>query len=108
MYATVLRLGLWIVILVLVLFVIASAYPDEPFAELIPPAMLQQGLVLAGILIVAGVVLRIFDKGKSAVLKNRCRVCRTPIPSGAMYCREHLRTILHDEEDKTHATRVRR
>jgi hypothetical protein len=108
MYATVLRLGLWTIILMLVLYVLASAYPEEPFAELIPMPMLQQGLILGAALVVAGIVLRIFGIGVSKVHKNRCRVCRAPIPQGAMYCREHLRAILYDEDDKTHATRVRR
>lgn len=108
MYATVLRLGLWLLILVLVLYVLAAAYADQPLAELIPASMLQQALVLAGILIAAGIVLRIFDKGASAVKKNRCRVCRTAIAPGAMYCREHLRAILYEEDDKTHSTRAPR
>lgn len=108
MYATVLRLGLWTLILVLILYVVASTYPDEPFAELIPIPMLQQALVLGVLLIIAGVVLRVLGVGVRVVTKNRCRVCRTPIPHGAIYCREHLRTILHDEDDKTHHTRVRR
>ena len=58
--------------------------------------------------IILGLVLRLFHKEPSGAKKNRCRVCRTPIPAGAMYCREHLRAILSDEDDKTHATRVRR
>jgi predicted nucleic acid-binding Zn ribbon protein len=109
MYATVLRLGLWILILVLALYVMAATFPDEPFAELIPAPMLQQALVLAIVLIIAGFVLRIFGAGARVVAaRNRCRVCRTEIPHGAIYCREHLRTILHDEDEKTHHTRVRR
>ena len=108
MWTTLLRLGLWTFILVLVLYVLASTYSTEPWAELIPMPMLQQALVLAGILMIAGIVLRIFDKGASAVRKNRCQVCRTAIPPGAIYCRAHLRSILHEEDDRTHGTRVRR
>jgi hypothetical protein len=108
MSTTLLRLGLWTVILVLALYVIDESYPDQPIAELIPTAMLQQALVVGAAAIVAGLVFRVLEKGKKAVVKNRCRVCRTPIAAGAMYCREHLRTILSDEDEKTHATRVRR
>jgi hypothetical protein len=104
---TLLRLGLWTLILVLALYVLASTYSEEPWAEMIPTRMLVQALTLGGLLILAGIVLRILGVGVQAVSKNRCRVCRTPIPSGAMYCRAHLRAILHDEEDKTHSTRVR-
>ncbi len=105
---TLLRLGLWTLILVLALYVLASTYSEERWAEMIPMAMLVQAMTLAVILIVAGIVLRILGVGVKAVSKNRCRVCRTPIPPGALYCRAHLRSILHEEEDKTHASRIRR
>lgn len=108
MSTTLLRLGLWTLILVLALYVLATTYASQPWAELIPMAMLQQALVVAGILIVAGLVFRVLGKGAAAVSKNRCRVCRTPIPSGAIYCRAHLRAIIADEDEKTHMTRVRK
>jgi predicted nucleic acid-binding Zn ribbon protein len=109
MSTTILRLGLWTLIIVLALYVLASTYHTEPWAELIPMRMLQQALVVAGALIIIGIVLSILGKGADAVKKkNRCQVCRTPIPPGAIYCRAHLRTILHEEDDRTHATKVRR
>ena len=101
---TLLRLGLWTAILVLVLYVVTESYPDQPFVELIPTPMLQQALLVAGALIAAGIAMRILGKGADVVRKNRCEVCRTPIPSGAIYCRAHLRSILHDEDDKSHMT----
>jgi len=108
MSTTLLRLGLWTLILVLALYVLATTYEEQPWTELIPMPMLQQALVLAGAVLLLGIVARIFDKGAKVVAKNRCRTCRTPIPSGALFCRAHLRSILHAEDDKTHMTRVRR
>ncbi len=109
MSTTILRLGLWTLIIVLALYVLASTYHTEPWAELIPMPMLQQALLVAGALILLGIVLRLLDKGSSAVKKkNRCQVCRTPIPPGAIYCRAHLRSILHEEDDRSHATKVHR
>lgn len=105
---TLLRLGLWTLILVLVLYVLASTYSEEHWTEMIPTAMLVQAIVVASLLIVAGIVLRVLGVGVRVVAKNRCRVCRTAIPPGAIYCREHLRSILHEEDDKTHASRIRR
>lgn len=105
---TILRLGLWTLILVLALFVLAETFHGEPISEMIPRPMLQQALVVAVLLIVAGLALRVLGKGKDAVVKNRCTVCRTPIPPGGIYCREHLRTIIHDEDEKTHMTHTRR
>jgi len=104
---TLLRLGLWTLILVLVLYVLSSTYPEEPWAAMIPGTMLVQAMVLAALLIVVGIILRILGVGARVVVKNRCRVCRTAIPPGALYCRAHLRTILHEEEDKTHRSRIR-
>lgn len=102
------RLGLWTLILVLTLYVLASTNATEPWAELIPMRMLKQALGVAGVLILLGIVTRILGKGAAVVIKNRCRNCRTAIPPGALYCREHLRTILSEEDDRTHATQVRR
>lgn len=104
---TLLRLGLWTLILVLILYVLSSSYSEEAWAALIPGTMLVQVMVLAALIIVAGIILRILGVGARAVTKNRCRVCRTAISPGAMYCRAHLRTILHEEEDKTHRSRIR-
>lgn len=108
MSTTILRLGLWTLIIVLALYVLASTYANEPWAELIPMPMLQQALMVAGALIVLGIVLRILGKGADAVKKNRCQVCRTPVPPGAIYCRAHLRAVLAEEDERTHATKVRR
>jgi hypothetical protein len=107
MSSTLLRLGLWTLILVLGLYVIHETYQEQQWAEMIPMRMLQQALVVSVILVCAGIVFRIFDKGARVVVRNRCKVCRTPIPSGAMFCREHLRNILAEEDDRTHATRTR-
>ena len=108
MATTLLRLGLWTVILVLILYVLRETYPNQPFAELIGDALLQQVLVVAALSLVAGIVLRVLGVGARAVVKNRCRVCRRPVATGAIYCREHLRNVLHEEEDRTHMTRLRR
>ena len=108
MSATLLCFGLWTMILALVLYVIDETFADQPIGEIISMTLLTQVLVVAGAAILAGIVLRILGIGAKVVIKNRCRVCRTPIPHGALYCRAHLRTILHDEEDRTHSTRARR
>lgn len=95
-------------VLVLALYVVHESYEDSPVAEYIPMGMLQKVLVLSGALLVAGVVFKVLEKGTKVVAKNRCAVCRKPIPAGAIYCRAHLRNILHEEDERTHMTRVRR
>jgi hypothetical protein len=108
MSTTVLRLGLWTLILVLAAYVVRETFAEQAFAELITTGMLTPVLILSGILLVAGLVLRVLGIGAKAVVKNRCRVCRTPIPAGAMYCRAHLRSILYEEDEKTHSMRIPR
>lgn len=108
MSSTLQRLGLWILVIVLALYVIHESFEDSPVAEMVPLDLLQKALLVGAIALAAGFILRMFEKGARAVVKNRCRVCRAPIPSGAIYCRAHLRTILHDEDDRTHMTRLRK
>jgi hypothetical protein len=105
---TVLRLGLWIILLVVVLYVLQQTYEDAPFVDFFAPAMLQKALALGGLLVVAGIVLRLLERGAKVVTKNRCVVCKAPIDHGAIYCREHLRRVLTREDEKTHMTRVRK
>lgn len=108
MSSTLLRLGLWIIIVVLALYVVHETYENSPISDIVSVDLMQKALMVGGAAVVLGVVLRIFEKGSKAVSKNRCRVCRTPIPSGAIYCRAHLRNILHEEDDRTHMGRQRR
>ncbi len=107
MSSTVLRLGLWIIILVLGAYVLHESM-DEQVAELIPMPLLTKALTLGGVLVVAGIVLRLFEKSTKVVSKNRCAVCRTPIAHGAIYCREHLRNVLTTEDERLHQTKIRR
>src|SRR3954462_7140918 len=102
MSSTLLRLGLWIVLLVIALYVLQQTYEDAPFADFFAPAMLQKALVLGGLLVAAGIVVRLLERGAKVVTKNRCVVCKAPIEHGAIYCREHLRRVLSREDDRTH------
>lgn len=108
MSSTLLRIGLWILVLVLALYVVQQTFEQSPIAEYVPMNMLQHAMVVGAVLLVAGIVFRILERGAKAVVKNRCAVCRTPIPKGAIYCREHLRAVLHDEDQRTHMTKLRR
>ena len=107
MSSTLLRVGLWTLVLILALFVVRESYADLPIAEMIPQKMLEQAMVVAAIAVVAGVALRAFEKTAKAVGKGkgRCQVCSKPVPQGAIYCREHLRNMLEREDQRTHSTR---
>lgn len=107
MSSTLLRLGLWTLVLMLALFVVQATWPSSPVAELITTEMIQQGLALSVVVVIAGVIVKVVEKGKKAVVKNRCRECGKPIPPGGIYCREHLRSVLELEDRRTHNTRIR-
>jgi predicted nucleic acid-binding Zn ribbon protein len=108
MSSTLLRLGLWIILLVVALYVLQQTYEEAPFVDFFAPAMLEKALVVGGLLIVAGIVARLMEKGAKVVIKNRCVTCKAPIEHGAIYCRAHLRNVLSREDDRTHSARVRR
>jgi hypothetical protein len=107
MSSTLLRLGLWVILLVVVMYVLQQTYEEAPFVDFFAPTMLQKALALGGILIAAGVVMRLLERGAKVVVKNRCVTCKTPIEHGAIYCRQHLRRILNREDDRTHRLRVK-
>src|SRR5437773_1551177 len=107
MSSTLLRVGLWVVLVVIVLYVLQQTFEEGPLAEYVTTSMLQKVLALGILAAVAGVVTRVLEKGAKVVTKNRCAVCRTPVPAGAIYCRAHLRSVLHREEDRSHMSRTR-
>lgn len=108
MSSTLLRIGLYMLVFTLVLYVIDSSYPDSLIAELITIDLLQKLFTVCGLLIVGGLVLRIFETGARKVApKNRCKVCKTQIPPGAIYCRQHLRNVLELEDRRTHSGNTR-
>jgi len=108
MSSTLLRLGLWVTLLAIVAYVIHETFSEQDLAAFVPVPVMLKALALGVILVAAGLVMRLLESGARAVVKNRCVVCRTPIPTGAMYCRAHLRDVLHREEDRTHMTKTRR
>lgn len=108
MSPTLLRLGLWVLVAVLAVYVLGESFEESPIAEFADASILQKGIALGVLLIAAGLVLRLFEKGAKVVVKNRCAICRTPVPHGAIYCRAHLRSILAEEDDRTHTGLSRR
>ena len=108
MSSTLLRAGLWVVLAVIILYVLQQTFEEGPLAEYVTTAMLQKVLALGLIAIAAGVAMRFLEKGAKVVTKNRCAVCRAPVPPGAIYCRAHLRKVLHREEDREHTMTHRR
>ena len=104
MSSTLLRLGLWIILAVVVFYVLHETYAGTALADYFSMSTLQKALVVGGLLVVAGIVARMAEKGAKVVVKNRCVICKTPVPPGAIYCRAHLRRVLEAEDERTHKT----
>jgi hypothetical protein len=107
MSSTLLRLGLWIILAVVALYVLHETYAGTHLEAYFSTPMLQKALALGVLLVIAGIVVRVLEKGASKIARNRCTVCRTPIPPGAIYCRAHLRNVLAREDERTHMTKTR-
>ena len=109
MSGTVLRGGLWLTILTLVAYIFGANFEQTHLGQLITPTLLQHMFIFSGALIVVGVVLMIVEKAsrKVATGKNKCRVCGTVVPPGAIYCRQHIRSILEAEDRRTHSGTTR-
>jgi hypothetical protein len=107
MSTTLLRLGLWILLLTLAGYVIRESVDDAHLVELLNDELLRMAGIVGVASILVGVIVGIFQKLAKKAIKTRCRVCGRPIPHGQTYCRPHLREIL-DEEDRTfHSTKIR-
>lgn len=108
MSSTLLRLGLWITLAVVALYVLHETYAGTPLEAYFSPSLLQKSLIVGLLMIGAGIVARVLEKGASKVMpKNRCKVCKTTIAPGAIYCRAHLRNVLDREDQRTHAGNTR-
>jgi len=104
MSATLLRLGLWVILAVVALYVLHETYAGTHLEAYFSTPMLQKALVVGALLVLAGLIARLVERGaKIVVHKNRCSICRVPVPEGAIYCREHLRRVLQREDERTHA-----
>jgi predicted nucleic acid-binding Zn ribbon protein len=105
MSTTLLWIGLWLIAIVMGLFIAKDVASDAPFLQWVTTALLVQGGALGIVLTGAGIVLRLFER-VAPKSKRRCVVCRKPVFGQEMYCREHLRGILEEEDERTHRTRT--
>ena len=105
MASTVLRLGLYLLVIVFALYIVDTAFESSVVADFVDASLLSSAMGIGALLLIAGIVLRIMERAASKIPASRCSVCRTPVPKGAIYCREHLRNILAEEDEKTHHTR---
>jgi len=98
MALTLFRVGIWILVTVLVVWVLRDNILAG-FADHLTHHLLNQvGLVGLGTLAL-GVVAIIWEKLSAGRKKLRCKVCGKPVIAGEYYCREHLREIVDRARD---------
>lgn len=103
MFPGLIRIGLWLVLIVLALALLREGLLD-PASDLAVASgpLIEKGLILGVALAAVGAVLWVFQKLLGAPPKSRCRECRQPVPKGDLYCRRHLRQIIFEENDREH------
>ena len=103
MSASLLRLGLWIILITLAMYVMRDAFEHSSAHDMIQPWFLRDTAILGAAVIAAGVIVSILENIKDkAASQAKCLVCRRPVPRGEFYCRQHLRQILDQDHDRTH------
>src|SRR5437764_230371 len=70
MSSTLLRVGLWIVLIVIVLYVLQQSFEESPLAEYVTTPMLQKALALGIHAAIAGQLFRVPDRGAKLVPKH--------------------------------------
>ena len=93
------RFSLWAV-LAAVLLAFARERLD-PGALKTNSGPLLYTLFVAAVLVLAfGLLMLLIEKVFSGPGHTRCAVCRKRIIKGEMYCREHLRQVIVEEEER--------
>lgn len=109
MSQTLLRFGLWIVLLVLALYVVRETFENSPLAEWVNDEMLSKAGTLGVGLLVASAAAYVLEKAfsKASARFRHCAMCRQPVSRGEIYCRTHLRQLLERENELARRSRIR-
>lgn len=102
MSSTFLRLGLWLLVLVMAAYILKETFYEFPLYEIIEDDLLLLILKMAGGIIVIGIALRFFER-LSPGARSKCAECGAKVTGNAIYCRLHLNQVL-EEEDLRHRT----
>lgn len=103
------RFGLYTILITLALFILREQVRELPFGEYLTDALLGETALAGLAMTVIGIVLLPLDrKRQKKVGKGKCVICRRPVIVGQLYCREHLRQMLAEEDDRRHAPAPRR
>ncbi|MDX1582588.1 MAG: hypothetical protein R3338_03225 [Thermoanaerobaculia bacterium] len=104
MSATILRVGLWSLVAILVAYLLAET--SQPVAGVIPDGLLMLLTQVAFGLIALGLIVWIFEKAGFG-RRSRCQICGVKIPPKSIYCRPHLNEVMEEEDLRQRTMNVR-
>ncbi|HVR44963.1 MAG TPA: hypothetical protein VMS56_16145 [Thermoanaerobaculia bacterium] len=93
------RFGLYTMIFVLAIFVLREMM-TLPGEDLLTERLLGQMAAASVVLVAAGMIVRVFEKATHGRKKSKCSVCSRPVILGETYCREHLREMIVEEQQR--------
>ncbi|HUP64443.1 MAG TPA: hypothetical protein VM557_04090 [Thermoanaerobaculia bacterium] len=99
MSAILIRFGLYTILLLLAVFVLREQV-NLPKEELLTDALLVQAAIAAVVMLIAGFVMKLFEKAATKLPKGRCIICKRKVLSGQTYCRDHLRELVGEERER--------
>lgn len=100
---TIIRLGIWSLVLIMVVYVFTETAPDSPVAEIITGELLALLTKISFGIVALGLVVGLIEK-LWGMRRRKCKTCGRPIPSTAIYCRLHLKEVLEEEDLLTRRT----
>jgi hypothetical protein len=107
MSQTLLRFGLWIILIALCGYVLRETLEDAPFIAWMTDEVVKNAGMLGFALVVGGFIMRIIEGIWKKTVVKRCASCRHPVMHGELYCRAHLREVLAREDENNRRTRLR-
>lgn len=105
MSGTLFRLGLWVILIDLALYVLKDTFAESPAADLFSADTLTKAAVVGLLLLAAGTVAAFVERATRPIRRSRCTTCGKAVPRGEIYCREHLRRVLELEDTRLRARR---
>jgi predicted nucleic acid-binding Zn ribbon protein len=89
-------------LLAVVLLAFARETLDEGALKSQSGPVLYIAFVVALFWVAGSLMLLLIEKVFGRPQRSRCVVCRKSIFKGEIYCREHLRAVIHEDDDRAH------
>jgi hypothetical protein len=107
MSRSLIRFGLWALLVLVVFAIVRETLSETSPLRTDSGEFLQQAIAVSLLVVGLGVVLLLIEKVFGKPRKHsRCATCGAPVYKRELYCRQHLRQVIHEEDDRTHEVRA--